>query len=178
MEPVTAQILDQFFLRLGQRYRRPARLFLLGGSALNLLGSPRTTLDIDIDVELPEERLVELLLAIEPLAQEMKLDVEFVPLAEFAPLPLDAATRHKPVGRYGQIELFIFDPYSIALSKIARGFESDLEDVIFLLDSKVIEFEALKSRFEDVLPLAHGKDVDPREFRAYFSEIAQRFGVD
>jgi len=39
MEPVTAANLKAFLQRLGERYPRPARLYLLGGSALCLLGS-------------------------------------------------------------------------------------------------------------------------------------------
>ena len=42
----TTEILD-FLKRLGERYVRPATLFLMGGSALCLLGNPRRTLDID-----------------------------------------------------------------------------------------------------------------------------------
>ena len=36
-----------FLSALGNRYSRPAQLYLLGGSALCLLGSPRPTVDID-----------------------------------------------------------------------------------------------------------------------------------
>ena len=49
MEPITAAVLRLFLQRLGARYPRPATLYLLGGSALCLLGSPRVTLDVDYD---------------------------------------------------------------------------------------------------------------------------------
>lgn len=53
MEPITVANLNAFLQRLGERYPHPASLYLLGGSALCLLGSPRTTVDVDqaLDVE-------------------------------------------------------------------------------------------------------------------------------
>jgi|694.fasta_scaffold89696_5 hypothetical protein len=36
------------------------------------------------------------------------------------------------------------DPYTIALSKLDRGFDTDIEDVLFLLHQKLITFEQLE----------------------------------
>ena len=55
MEPVTAVNLRSFMQRLGERYPGPATIYLLGGSALCLLGSPRVTLDVDYTVEVAPE---------------------------------------------------------------------------------------------------------------------------
>ena len=41
MESVTADAIRELLQRLGERWRRHAVLYLLGGSALCLLGSPR-----------------------------------------------------------------------------------------------------------------------------------------
>lgn len=176
MEPVTPRVLEDFFEQLGQRAVKPARLYLLGGSALCLLGSPRTTVDVDLDLELPVEDEAQLQAMINELAQEMRLDVEMVPLAEFAPLAPDSGKRHRFLGSYGPIDVYIFDLYSIALSKIARGFESDLEDVFFLLNEKLIQIDTLTIAFRRVLPSAHQTDIDPREFQNYFDELTRRFG--
>ncbi len=176
MEPVTPRVLEDFFIQLGQRSVKAAKLYLLGGSALCLLGSPRTTVDVDLDLELPVEDEAQLEAMLNELAQEMRLDVEMVPLAEFAPLAPDSDKRHRFLGSYGLIDVYIFDLYSIALSKIVRGFESDLEDVIFLLNQKLIHFDTLRSAFMSVLPKARRADIDPREFQAYFDEITRRFG--
>jgi hypothetical protein len=101
----------------------------------------------------------------------MQLDLESVPLSEFIPLPPNAVNRHRFVGRYGKIEVFIFDLYSIALSKIARGFESDLEDVGFLLKQDLIEWGELRKHFKTILPLAVSMDIDPKEFETYFKTL-------
>jgi hypothetical protein len=66
--------------------------------------------------------------------------------------------------------------YSIALSKVARGFESDLEDVVFLLNQKLIQIDTLTTAFKSVLPRARRTDIDPLEFQEYFDELTRRFG--
>ena len=90
MEVITASLLQTFFKRLAQRLEKPATLYLLGGSALCLLGNARVTLDIDYDLELPPDELAEVEAMISELAREMHLDVESVPLAHFVPLPPNA----------------------------------------------------------------------------------------
>jgi hypothetical protein len=175
MKPITTEILHMFLQRLGERYPKPATLYLLGGSALCLLGSPRSTLDVDYDVDLQPDERAALESVMAELATEMHLDVEPVPLAEFVPLPPRSHERRRHVGRYGQLDVFIFDLYSIALSKIARGFESDMEDVLFLLAVGIIEFAALEEYFNAVLPMAPKTDIAPREFQAFFAEIRRRY---
>ncbi len=175
MEPITELTLQEFFRRLGESYLQPATLYLLGGSAMCLLGSPRATLDIDYDVDLGAEDQSVLRAVISELASEMQLDVEAVRLAEFAPLPPQARERRRFVGQFGQLGVYIFDLYSIALSKIARGFESDLEDVLFLLRTGQIEFDQLERHFIAVLPAAPKTDIDPQEFRAFFEEIRRGY---
>ncbi len=84
MEPVTSLALEAFLQKLGERMPKPARLYLLGGSALCLLGSPRETLDVDYSLETGAQGIEKIINA---LATELKMDLEAVPLAEFIPLP-------------------------------------------------------------------------------------------
>jgi len=88
---------------MGQRSVKPAKLYLLGDGALCLLGSPRTTVDVDLDLELPVKDKAQFEAMINELAQDMRLDVEMVPLAEFAPLAPDADKRHRFLASYGPI---------------------------------------------------------------------------
>ena len=175
MEPVTPDTLMTFLARLGERCDGETHLYLLGGSALRLLGSPRETLDVDYAADVPAETAQAFQQAMAQLADEFRLDLEEVPLAEFVPLPPLAHERHRLVGRFGLLEVYLFDPYSIALSKIARGFESDLEDVLFLLRIGAIEFAALEQHFRAILPRVAKADIDPKDFRACFLEIRQRY---
>lgn len=141
MEVVTSDALERFLQKLGERIAIPSRIYLYGGSALCLLGSPRETLDVYYSLE-PEAQEVEK--AVESLAAELKMDIEAVPLAEFIPLPPEAQQRRRFVGRYGQLEAYIFDLYSIALSKIARGFEADLVEVVFAGLSRCVNVVSVK----------------------------------
>ena len=174
MEPVTSAILQAFFQRLSECYPGTGTFYLLGGSALCLLGNPRTTLDVDYTFELDAGSVEQFMAAVAELASEMRLDLEAVPLAEFIPLPPQARERRRLVGRYGQLDVYIFDLYSIALSKIARGFEADLEDVMFILHEGMIEFGELECHFNAILPDAPKADIDSNEFRGYFEEIRHR----
>jgi hypothetical protein len=174
MEPVTTANLKSFLQHLGERYPGPATIYLLGGSALGLLGSPRTTLDVDYTFEVAPEDQARFQATLVELASEMQLDMDEVPLDEFVPLPPGSRERRRAIGQFGQLEAYIFDPYSIALSKIARGFEADLEDVLFMLREHLIEFEQLERFFQEILPLAPQADIIPDEFRAYFEEIRRR----
>lgn len=85
---------------------------MLGGSALCLLSSERPTLDIDyVDNDLRKTELQKLS---DRIAQEMRVEIEAVPIDEFVPVPADAESRWLPVGRFGLIDVFIMDPYTIA----------------------------------------------------------------
>ncbi|TAH48117.1 MAG: hypothetical protein EYC68_22455 [Chloroflexota bacterium] len=174
MGPVTLQGVRLFLQRLSERYAGAGEFYLLGGSALCLLGSSRETRDIDYTVELPPHTRAEFEQALSQLANEMQLDVEHVPLAEFIPLPPRARERRRMVGRFGQLDVYLFDLYSIALSKIARGFEADLEDVMFMLNERLIDLSELEKHFDLIIPRALQSDIDPEEFRGYFQEIRRR----
>jgi hypothetical protein len=140
---LTSADIEEFLRRLGKRVQQPTNLYLIGGGALSLLGSPRRSLDIDYvgsDLPTPEDVLA---VTIQSLAAEMKLEVEGVPIDRFIPLPHGADSRHRLIGRYGNLTAYVFDPYSIAISKIDRGFETDLQDVVFLIQRKLLVFDQL-----------------------------------
>ena len=108
------------------------------------------------------------------LAAEMHLDVEPVPIDEFVPLPPHAYGRRRSLGQYGELAVYVFDPYTIALSRIARGFEPDLEDVMFLLRERFVEFGELERHFLTVLHHTPKAGIIPDEFRGYFGEVRRR----
>jgi hypothetical protein len=176
VESVTVENLRAFLERLGEQYPGSATLYLLGGGALCLLGNPRVTVDVDYWYAVSSEEEARFKAAVEKLAEEMHLDVEDVPLDEFVPLPPGAYDRRQLVGHFGGVEVYIFDPYTIALSKIARGFEADLEDVLFMLGEGLIEFDELERLFEQILPRSADADIIPQEFQEYLEEL-RRLGT-
>ncbi len=161
-----------FLEAVGKRYPYFARLYLLGGSALCLLGSPRPTLDIDyIGDDLKKSDLQNIM---EETAREMGLDVDAVPIERFLPVPAGGYQRSLPVGKFGKIEVYIFDPYSIALSKIDRGFDTDIDDVVFLLQRGLINMEELERITQISIKRAHAFDMDPAEMSAHLQAVRER----
>lgn len=167
MPPLTQpDQLTRFFTRLGEHLARPAALYLFGGSALLWLGSPRTTVDVDIALAAPTADLRQ---AVAEAAAEMHLDVEESAPADFMPLPAGYERRHQRLGEFGPLTVWLFDPYSVAVMKIDRAFESDLEDVRFLLTAGHISLDRLAEMIEDV---ARRYD-EPVRLRRQFEDFRQ-----
>lgn len=171
MASLAAEEIRNFLFKLGQRFPHPAQIFLLGGGALCLLGNPRRTLDIDYALYDYDEHFNQLRAVIDTIAQEEKLELEAIPIQDFIPLPPEPETRHIKIDQIGQLEIFVFDPYSIALSKIGRGFEADLQDVLYLLDVGVINLGDLSIYIEQAKVKAWEYDINPEDLQLRFNEI-------
>lgn len=156
---------------LGQRVPPASRLVLVGGSALALLGSPRLTIDIDFigdDIH-PSEFDKTIMQA----AKELKIYIEPVPLDRFVPLPEGSEKRHIRIGQFGNMEVYVADPYSIALSKLDRGFDTDLDDIVFLIRHKYVELDELEHITADALSLAGKFDFHP-DIIVHLQELKKR----
>ncbi len=147
MNNLTPERLVQFFELLAQRYEQSANLYIFGGSALLLIGSRRNTGDIDFTINTVDDNLRQ---AIAQTASELGLDVEESVPAEFMPLPRGSEQRHMLIGTFGKLKVFVFDLYSIAIMKIDRAFETDVEDVRYLLNNNHINLPALEEYVDDV----------------------------
>lgn len=170
---LTVTEVKEFLLRLGQSFTQPTDLYLIGGSALCLLGNTRSTGDIDyVGKDLPDPNS-ELQRIIGEVANQMQIEVEGVPFDEFIPLPTDVAQRHYFLGQFDNLSVYIFDPYSIALSKIDRGFESDLQDVVFLIREDFIMLTQLEQVVQNALPRAREFDLSPRAMREHLDAVRQ-----
>jgi hypothetical protein len=80
----------------------------------------------------------------------MRISIEEASPGAFIPLPEGAEGRAKHIGRYGLVDVYLFDPYSVALSKLERGHARDLEDVHLLLKAGILQPVKLRALFEDV----------------------------
>jgi hypothetical protein len=164
--------IHRFLEELGRQYRLPTTLFVIGGGAVCLLGSPRLTLDFDyVGDDLVKDDLQQ---TIEGIARKLQIRVEAVPIERFIPLPKGAEERHLFVGRYGLIDVFVFDPYSIALSKVERGFDTDIDDVLFLLRQNVVDFNQLESIVVSALDQAAEFDMDKTATLDHLEEVRRR----
>src|SRR5207248_8194678 len=76
--------------------------------------------------------------------------------------------------RYGTVDVFYFDFYSIALSKIHRGNTRDINDVKLLLQEKVITLQGLDDAYNEILPQVGKvpyKKLDPKQFAASYTAV-------
>lgn len=165
--------IDAFLQQLGRAFRKPARLYLVGGAALVHMGV-RSGLTEDIDVQASGENEGELIVAIQRLKERLQMNVVFASPGDFIPLPAEWEMHARFVGRYGTIDVFYFDFYSIALSKIERGNSRDLADVNLLVQQGIITVDELDKAYREVLAqLGKGKypRVTPRQFRDRYQVV-------
>ncbi|MEK6753248.1 MAG: DUF6036 family nucleotidyltransferase [Chloroflexota bacterium] len=163
--------LHSILTALGEQVPPASRIFLIGGSALTLLGSPRPSLDIDFvgdDVH-PNE----LHRTIMGKAKEMKLQVDIVPLERFIPLPDGNDQRSIRIGQFGNLEVYVVDPYSIALSKLDRGLFTDFDDIIFLIKNDYIILEELLQITKNAISKAGKFDLHP-DILEHLQELKSR----
>ncbi len=129
------------------------------------LGAPRQTIDIDFSLQTSHPDAVRAVIA--EVAAELDLDLEESNPADFMPLPAGADQRRQLIGQYGQLNVYLFDPYSVALMKVDRAFDADMEDVRYLIQSGQVSLKQLEQALEDV---ARRYD-EPRRLRRNFEAL-------
>ncbi|MDE3088859.1 MAG: hypothetical protein KGJ80_05700 [Chloroflexota bacterium] len=150
--PVDRKRIEQFLQRLGERFRKPARVFLVGGTTMVFEGFRAQSLDIDLTFEVVPADHGEMIQTIRDLKDQLGFNVEEVSPGDFIPLAAGYRERAVFIARYGQIDAYHFDLYATALSKVARGTEEDLNDVLALLRAQRIDLVRLETYFEEIRP--------------------------
>ena len=113
-------------------------------------GAMAATLDIDLWLDVRDEHEVQT--ALQQLKNALDVNVELASPGDFIPLPAAWQSAARYVGRYGPLDVFYFDFYSLALSKIEHGTERDLEDVELLARQGLVTRERLDAAFQEILP--------------------------
>jgi hypothetical protein len=175
-ENFTRADIEKFLNALGKAYRKEGRLYLAGGAALVHMGlRSGSTLDIDVVIEASNED--EMITVIRRLKEQMQINIEFASPADFIPIPSQWAAHAKYIGRYGKIEAFYFDLYSLALSKISRSSDRDLVDVKLLVQQKLIMLDELDVAYQEVLPRMGKRpyiNLDPQKFAERYRIVRQQ----
>jgi hypothetical protein len=149
-------------------------MYLTGGATAVLEGWRDSTVDIDVRFEPDSDAALS---RIKDLKEELAVNVELASPLDFLP-PLDGwRDRSRFRFREGNLEVFDFDPYSQALSKLQRGFELDLKDVQSMVSSGQVEPARLLELYEGVEPdLFRFPAVDPTSLRAAVESLIE--GLD
>jgi hypothetical protein len=147
---VTPERVDRFLTEMGRRLRNPARIILTGGAYMLVRGLRGQTADIDLAYEIAPEHDSELERAVRDLKEDLSINVEFAEPGHFMPMPAGRESRREYFGRFGSIDVFLDDPYAIALSKLGRGHDKDLKDVAALAAGARIDFARLEEMVREV----------------------------
>ena len=147
-QSVGRQEIEHFLVEIG-RTRQPGRIYIVGGAALVHKGiRPGQTLDIDIQITSDPANLTA---QIAQLKQKLNINIEFASPADFMPLPTQWEARSEFIRRYGQVDAFYFDWYSIALSKTQRANPQDVVDLQLLVRQGFVDLTELDVLYQDVL---------------------------
>jgi hypothetical protein len=172
-EPVQRQRIERFLMELGRRFRGSGRIYLVGGTTMVYEGFRDQTLEVKLAFEFSSQYQTQFIEIVREVNQELNVIVKEVSPGDFIPLPAGYKDRCRFLGRFGNIDVFHFDPYSMALSKIERSTEEDFSDVLALLEADWIQIETLELHFQDILPryATESLKADPREFQQKFEAL-------
>lgn len=178
-EQVDRQRIELFLRHLGRRFSQPGRIYLVGGTTMVFEGLREQTLDIDISIDIPDAYHSEFIAIVRKLKDELSINVEEASPADFIPVPSGYQERSQFIGRYGQLDVFHYDLYSTALSKVERGTESDFADVLSLLKERRLEMATLKQFFDEIMSryATHSLKQDPKEFRLKFQVLEEMWRI-
>lgn len=148
---------------LGRIAPAGTRIYLVGGATAVLEGWRASTVDVDLRIE-PESD--EVMRRIPALKEQLATNIEFATPADFLPELPGWRDRSRFRFRTGRAEVFDYDLYSQALSKIERGFATDLSDVASMLSAGLVEPDQLRELFDAIQPeLFRFPAVDAARFR-------------
>jgi hypothetical protein len=142
MEQTRPETVLQFLRELGAQVGRPGRIHVGGSASLMLLGKlSRHTEDIDLVDEVPAE-LREQHDLLDELTRRYGLR-----LAHFQShfLPAGWERRVHSLGRFGNLEIHLVDPYDVSLGKLFIAREKDRDDLRVLATE--LNRGALEARF-------------------------------
>lgn len=120
-------------------------LLLIGGLALSLYGLPRYTIDIDGEIKCGSETYFRLLEYLKKEGAAFNISGNISGWG-IVPLPLNYQERAKTVYSGEYLTLKILDPVDFVFSKLMRGTEDDLKDIMDIIRKFNIPEESLNKR--------------------------------
>ena len=120
-------------------------LLLVGGLALSLYGLPRYTIDIDGEIKCVSETYFELIEYLQKDGAAFNLSGNISGWG-IVPLPANYQERAKTVYSGEYLTLKILDPVDFIFSKLMRGTEEDLQDIMDVIRKFNISKESLIER--------------------------------
>lgn len=169
--------ITKFIHWLDAAFGRPGRLYLIGETTQVVEGWQRWTKEIEFTAEVPAKDRVDFDTAVDHVQRSLGVKVWEESPGDVIPLPKGYEDRARPVDgvRTGHLQVFHFDPCSVAFRFIARGSEPDYHLVLGYLDHDWITLEEMDARLADLLPRFTSETIqqDPAEFRRKYKGLLQ-----
>lgn len=163
-ESADAERIERLARELGRSLSPGTKMYLTGGATAVLEGWRPSTVDVDVRFEPDSDAALR---QIAMLKERLQVNVELASPLDFLPPLAGWRERSRFRFRAGNLEVFDFDLYSQAMSKLERGFELDLRDVKEMVDSGQVEPGRLLELFEEIEPeLFRFPAVDPIRLRS------------
>ncbi len=172
--PLDVNRLQAVLEALGRRVRSDGGVYLTGGATALLRGWRASTVDLDLRLDPEPAGAFE---AIAAIKDELDANIELASPPDFIPELPGWRDRSPWVGRFGRIDVYHYDLYAQALSKIERGHDRDLLDVGAMVQSGDVVIARLQALFEAIQPgLIRYPGIDAPTFRAKVAEACDELG--
>ena len=172
----TQATLSDFLARLDASFARPGRLYLIGESTQVFEGWRPWSSQIEFTARVAQQDRADFSLIVENLQREHAVVVVEESPEQLIPLPEGYEERARPAsGELTHLELFHFDPYSVAFRFVARGDEPDYHLVLTYLERGWVTLDEMDSLLADLLPRMTMETIaqDPAEFRRKYKGMTQ-----
>lgn len=148
MRQLTDKIATEKFLEfLGSNIKGPGKLYLTGGASAVLIGWRDRTVDIDCKFDPEPLGVFE---AIQEAKLKLDINVELAAPDHFIPPLPQWMARSKFIGLFGKLEVYHYDFYAQALSKIERNHDRDIKDVEQMVTHGLINRQEIGTYFKSI----------------------------
>jgi len=172
---VDRRILIEFLTGLSAAFARPGRLYLVSETTQVYEGWRERTPQLEFAAEIAPRDRAAFAEAVRNLQSRMGIEIFEASPGDVIPLPADHETRARSIGKFGELRIYHFDPYSVAFRLIARGDEPDYHAVIAYLQHGWLTVDEMNALLADLLPQFTNETLqqDPAEFRRKFKGLLQ-----
>lgn len=167
--------LETFLARLGASFARPGRLYLVGETSHVFEGWRERTEQLTFAADVAPTDRPAFEEAVRSLQAQLGIPMLEESPGDVIPLPAGHQARARPAGMFGALEVYHFDPYSVAFRLIARGDEPDYHAVLAYLRCGWLSVNEMNTLLADLLPQFTSDTIqqDPAEFRRKFKGLLQ-----
>ena len=146
---IDPQKIEQLMSVLGKEARGSGSVYFTGGASALLIGWRSSTVNIDIRLDPEPPGIFQ---AIAKIKRDLNINIELASPQDFLPPLPGWRDRSIFIGKKGQISFYHYDFTAQALSKLSRGYNRDIRDVLAMYKQNLFSLEELGTAFEAIEP--------------------------